>query len=65
VAHATLSHSQAGFQESFDINQPAQALQTIPLSSPLMVWGLDIVGRFPRAVGSYQYLLVAIDKFTM
>jgi hypothetical protein len=45
-------------------HQPAQALQTIPLSWPFAVWGLDIVGWFPQAVGGYQYLLVAINKFT-
>jgi hypothetical protein len=26
--------------------------------------GVDILGPFPRAVGGYQYLFVAIDKFT-
>jgi hypothetical protein len=26
--------------------------------------GLDILGPFPRAVGGYRYLYVAIDKFT-
>jgi transposase InsO family protein len=46
------------------IHQPAQALQTIPLSWPFAVWGLDILGPFPRAVGGYEYLYVAIDKFT-
>ena len=44
--------------------QPAQALQTILLSWPFTVWGLDIVGEFPRAVGGYRYLIVLIDKFT-
>ena len=33
------------------LHQPAQALQTIPLSWPFSVWGLDILGPFPRAVG--------------
>ena len=47
-----------------NIHQPAQALQTIPLSWPFAVWGLDIVGEFPRAVGGYKYLIVLIDKFT-
>jgi hypothetical protein len=28
------------------------------------VWGLDILGSFPQAIGGYQYLYVAIDKFT-
>eukprot|EP00267_Zea_mays_P024121 XP_008650383.1 uncharacterized protein LOC103631197 [Zea mays] len=26
--------------------------------------GVDILGPFPRAVGGYQYLFVAINKFT-
>lgn len=46
------------------IHQPAQALQNIPLSWPFAVWGLDILGPFPRAVGGYELLYVAIDKFT-
>jgi transposase InsO family protein len=36
----------------------------IPPSLPFIVWGLDIVGPFPRAVGMYRFLYVAIDKFT-
>ena len=43
---------------------PAQALQTIPLSWPFSVWGLDILGPFPRAIGGFEFLFVAIDKFT-
>jgi hypothetical protein len=27
--------------------------------------GLDIIGKLPRAVGGYLYLLVAINKFTI
>src|SRR4051812_48687490 len=46
------------------LHQPAQSLQTIPLSWPFSVWGLDILGPFPRAVGGFEYLYVAIDKFT-
>jgi hypothetical protein len=26
--------------------------------------GVDILGPFPRVVGGYRYLFVAIDKFT-
>jgi hypothetical protein len=33
-------------------------------SWPFAVWGLDIVGPFPRAVGGYRFLYVAIHKFT-
>ena len=46
------------------IHQPAQALQTIPLSWSFAVWGLDILGPFPRAIKGYGHLYVAIDKFT-
>ena len=43
---------------------PAQALQTIPLSWPFLVWRLDILGPFPQAIGGFEFLFVAIDKFT-
>ena len=46
------------------IHQPAQALQMIPLSWPFSVWGLDILGPFPRATGGFEFFYVAIDKFT-
>jgi transposase InsO family protein len=46
------------------IHTPAQTLQMIPPSWHLAVWGLDIVGSFPRTVGGYWFLYVAIDKFT-
>jgi transposase InsO family protein len=46
------------------IHMPAQMLQMIPPSWPFAVWGLDIVGLFPRAVVRYRFLYVAIDKFT-
>nr|XP_020179624.2 uncharacterized protein LOC109765251 [Aegilops tauschii subsp. strangulata] len=49
---------------SKNIHQPAQALQTIPLFWPFAVWGLDILGPFPHATGSFEFLYVAIDKFT-
>jgi hypothetical protein len=46
------------------IYQSTQELQTIPLTWPFAVWGLDILGPFPRAQGGYRYLYVIIDKFT-
>jgi transposase InsO family protein len=46
------------------IQPPAHELQTIPLTWPFAVWGLDILGQFPRAQGGYRYLYVAVDKFT-
>jgi len=36
----------------------------IPPSWPFAVWGVDILGPFPRATGGYRFLFVAIDKFT-
>jgi hypothetical protein len=46
------------------IHQPTHELQTIPLTWPFAVWGLDILGPFPRVQGGYRYLYIAIDKFT-
>jgi hypothetical protein len=46
------------------IHKLAQALQMIPPCWPFAVWGVDILGPFPRAVGGYRFLFVAIDKFT-
>jgi transposase InsO family protein len=45
-------------------NLPAHALQTIPVTWPFAVWGLDIVGPLRKATGSYTHLLVAVDKFS-
>jgi hypothetical protein len=36
----------------------------IPPSWSFIVWRMDIMGPFPRAVGGYRYLYVVIDKFT-
>jgi hypothetical protein len=36
----------------------------IPPTWPFAVWGVDILGPFPRAVSGYRFLFVAIDKFT-
>jgi transposase InsO family protein len=36
----------------------------IPPSWPFAVWGVDILGPFPRAVGGYQYLFIVVHKFT-
>ena len=43
---------------------PAQALETIPITWPFVVWGLDMVGPLKKAPGGFTHLLVAIDKFT-
>jgi transposase InsO family protein len=43
---------------------PAQALQTIPITWPFAMWGLDLVGPLQKAPGGFSHLLVAIDKFS-
>jgi hypothetical protein len=43
---------------------PAQALQTIPITWPFAVWGLDLVGPLQKAPGGFSHLLVAIHKFS-
>jgi len=43
---------------------PAQALQTIPVTWPFAVWGLDLVGPLKKAPGGFTHLLVAVNKFT-
>jgi ribonuclease HI len=43
---------------------PAQALQTIPITWPFAVWGMDLVGPLQKAPGGFSHLLVAIDKFS-
>jgi hypothetical protein len=36
----------------------------IPPLWSFAMWGLDILGPFPKAVGGFQYLYVATNKFT-
>jgi transposase InsO family protein len=45
-------------------NLPAHALQTIPVTWPFVVWGLDIVGPLRKAPGVHTHLLVVVDKFS-
>ena len=42
----------------------AQELQTIPITWPFTVWGLDMVGPLKKGPGGFTHLLVAVDKFT-
>jgi hypothetical protein len=39
-----------------------QALQTIPITWPFAIRGLDLVGPLKKAPGGYTHLLVAVDK---
>jgi ribonuclease HI len=43
---------------------PAQALQTMAITWPFAVWGLDLVGHLQKAPEGFSHLLVAIDKFS-
>jgi hypothetical protein len=45
-------------------NLPAHVLQTIPVTWPFAVWGLDIVGPLRKVPRGYTHLLIAIDKFS-
>ena len=40
------------------------ALQTIPITWPFTVWGLDMVGPLKGRSHKKKYLLVMVDKFT-
>jgi hypothetical protein len=46
------------------IHAPAQELQTIPITWPFTVWGLDLLGSFKKALRGLTHLLVAVNKFT-
>ena len=32
---------------------------------PFAVWGIDLIGRLPKGRGTVQYIVVAVDYFTM
>ncbi|CAN6347382.1 unnamed protein product [Urochloa humidicola] len=43
---------------------PAHKIKFIPPSWPFACWGLDMVSPLLVAPGGFEYLFVAIDKFT-
>ncbi|KAK1648702.1 hypothetical protein QYE76_066507 [Lolium multiflorum] len=46
-------------------HSPAAELMPIPLSWRFAQWGLDMVGKLHKVwPGGYEYMLVAVDKFT-
>ena len=47
-----------------NIHQPRGVLNLLSSPWPFAQWGLDIVGLFPKAIGSKKYLLVGTDYFT-
>jgi hypothetical protein len=38
-------------------------LRPIDLSWPFAIWGVDIIGILPRALGGFRFLFVSIDTF--
>lgn len=42
----------------------AQVLQTIPITWPFAVWGLDLVGPLKQAPEGFMHLLGAVEKFS-
>jgi hypothetical protein len=43
----------------------ANPLRPFDLSCLFTIWGINIVGVLPRALGGFRFLFVAIDTFTM
>src|SRR4051812_38941553 len=43
---------------------PISVLNTIPITRPFAVWGMDMMGPFKKAPSGYTHLLVAVEKFT-
>jgi hypothetical protein len=44
-------------------HMPATELQTIPITWPFAVWGLDMVGSLRTTPSGFTHLLAAVDKF--
>jgi hypothetical protein len=42
----------------------ANPLRPIDLSGPFAMWGINIMGVLPRALGGFRFLFVTIDTFT-
>jgi hypothetical protein len=43
---------------------PAHALQTIPITWPFAIWGLNLVGSLKRTTRGFTHLLIAVDTFS-
>ena len=48
---------------TIESHMPPTALQTIPITWPFAVWGLDMVGPLIGGTDKQKYLLVIVDKF--
>ncbi|XP_074313440.1 uncharacterized protein LOC141648611 [Silene latifolia] len=46
------------------IHQPAEPMHPIISPWPFMMWGMDIVGKLPRAPGNRVYMLAMTDYFS-
>ena len=46
------------------IHQPAYDLNPIRSPWPFAQWGLDIIGKLPKAPGGFMFLITATDYFT-
>ncbi|XP_027173760.1 uncharacterized protein LOC113773352 [Coffea eugenioides] len=46
-------------------HQPTQEMVPIHSPWPFTQWGIDLLGPFPRVLGRYEQLVVAIDYFKM
>ena len=44
--------------------QPPTPLSSIVVPRPFAKWGVDIIGKLPKAPRQYEYAIVAIDYFT-
>jgi transposase InsO family protein len=42
----------------------ANPLRSIDISWPFAIWGIDIMGILPRALGGFRFLFITIDTFT-
>ncbi|XP_072088842.1 uncharacterized protein [Arachis hypogaea] len=60
-----LVRSCAKCQESDNFQKiPSEELSPITASRSFAIWGVDLMGPFPTALGQLKYLIVAIDYFT-
>ena len=46
------------------LHQPAELLHPISSSWPFMKWGMDIVGKLPKAPGGKVFMLAMTDYFS-
>ncbi|KAL0402038.1 UNVERIFIED_CONTAM: hypothetical protein Slati_4233700 [Sesamum latifolium] len=45
-------------------HNPATFMKSVESPCPFDMWGMDIVGKLPWAMGQREYLIVAVDYFT-